>query len=153
MSLSDFSSSMYSFYDDAQNNGIIDFDVITSQNFESGKRNTLNMIAKWNSETYGNKNTCSSGYKDIWGEIQEQVNDGWFIPSKEEWTKFNKATGIDLSYNSYIGKNLSDRYMSSSLNNSISYYINENEDGMYSTNTQGHPTVDGSSYVRLATTF
>lgn len=69
------------------------------------------MIDKWNSETYGSKNACWQDHADLWGKIQMQVNNGWFVPSSKEWAAFHKQLGITKS--NYESKGLSDWYWSS----------------------------------------
>lgn len=50
------------------------------------------MIDKWNSETYGSKNACWQDHADLWGKIQMQVNNGWFVPSSKEWAAVPQTT-------------------------------------------------------------
>ena len=109
----------------------------------TGRINTNRMIKSWNSSQYGEQNS-----NDIWGVIQNEVADGWFVPSKSEWAAFGEAFGIDNNnYSSTYG--LSYIYWSSSQlfsNNAFGpdftigiidrYYVNNRDGG-----------------VRLATTF
>ena len=109
----------------------------------TGRINTNRMIKSWNSSHYGEQNS-----NDIWGVIQNEVADGWFVPSKSEWAAFGEAFGIDNNnYSSTYG--LSYIYWSSSQlfsNNAFGpdftigiidrYYVNNRDGG-----------------VRLATTF
>ena len=44
------------------------------------------MIAKWNGSAYGAK--TYQPCPDIWGRVQTKNNDGWFVPSKDEWSAF-----------------------------------------------------------------
>jgi len=54
------------------------------------------MIEKWNDKKYGKQNDNVT-YKDMWGEIQEEVNKGWFVPSRGEWSAFVYNLGIKPS--------------------------------------------------------
>ena len=65
----------------------------TSRGFMKGKTNTETMITKWNAGSnggYGDQDTGGK-YKDVWGQIQTKVDDGWFVPSFEEWSAFGFA--------------------------------------------------------------
>ena len=71
-------------------------DTGTSTEFLSGKTNTNRMIAKWNlgeNGGYGAHDLCihETKHYDIWGQIQNEVLKGWFIPSKDEWSAFGYA--------------------------------------------------------------
>ena len=48
---------------------------LTQRNW-TGKQSTAKMIAAWNSSKYGEQNS-----NDIWSLIQDEVANGWFIPS------------------------------------------------------------------------
>ena len=110
MALSDAFSLPHSWYTSAYFNPINNYNVITSQNFGTGKQNTLTMIEKWNNSTYGKKN---GGWNpDMWNGIQNKVKEGWFIPSINEWIAF--ATNLKISaFPSVNG--LNSYYWSSSL--------------------------------------
>lgn len=51
----------------------------------------------------------------MWGQIQEEVAKGWFVPSKAEWSAFAEELGITSSH--YTSKGLSYYYWSSSQYN------------------------------------
>lgn len=135
MALSDMSTSRYSWYYDAYDK-INDY-TITSGGFGGGKQNTLTMISKWNSKFYGEQGE-DSYYKDLWGQIQERTNNGWFVPSRGEWAAF--GANLNINPSNYLSKGLSDWYWSSSLYYSpntaciasfysgyiFDYYINSN---------------------------
>ena len=89
-----------------------DYATTTSGDFGKGKSNTTTMISKWNLEKYGDKDKDSS-HKDMWGQIQEEVNNGWFVPSRAEWSAFGGELGITLSNYGKFGLN-DDYYWSSS---------------------------------------
>ena len=118
-----------------------DFAITTAMDFGLGQKNTLNIIEKWNKENYGAQDS-----DDMWSLIQEQVNDGWFIPSIDEWCAFTEQLGITESNHS--SKGLPGWYWSSSqYNASNAYYINL-YDGLVNINY-----VNSFNYVRLAATF
>ena len=98
----------HTWYKNAASSGIRDYNTITSESFGSGKTNTATMIAKWNSSAYGDQVDT-----DMWKAIQTQVNKGWFVPSREEWSAFAKNLSIDKV--NYVNHNLSVCYWSSSL--------------------------------------
>lgn len=62
-------------------------------------------------EPYGEQDKCAD-HKDMWGQIQEEVAKGWFVPSKAEWSAFAEELGITSS--NYPSKGLSRCYWSSS---------------------------------------
>ena len=78
MALEDISS--VTWYESKASDGIT---VQTSGEFGTGKANTAIMIATWNADTDEVKSS-----NDVWGQIQTQVNNGWFLPSKAEWSAF-----------------------------------------------------------------
>ncbi len=93
-----------------------DYADTTSGDFRQGKSNTTTMISKWNAKKYGDPDKCS-GHKDMWGKIQEEVNNGWFVPSRAEWSAFGGELGIskdNLNEEYYGNFGLSDYYWSSS---------------------------------------
>ena len=112
-----------------------DFKTATKMDFGAGRKNTLTMIDKWNNAKYGKQNVGvaknSPNYKyannpDIWGEIQNEVNKGWFVPSAEEWIVFlNSFSWINQNdYNDFeYEKHLFDtRYWSSSQATTCTVY-------------------------------
>ena len=127
-----------------------DYANTTSGDFGSGKSNTTTMISKWNAKAYGDQDKCSS-HKDMWGQIQEKVNNGWFVPSRAEWSAFGGELGIskDSSNKKYYGNfGLSCYYWSSSQNGtSIAWYA------YFTSGYVGNFDVNYSDYVRLSATF
>ena len=118
-----------------------DFAITTAMDFGSGQKNTLNIIEKWNKKNYGAQDS-----DDMWSLIQEQVNDGWFILSVDEWAAFAGQLGITKS--NYSSKGLSGWYWSSSqygTNSAFSIYLNNGYVDNYG--------VNGTHCVRLAATF
>ena len=99
------------------------------------------MLAKWNAKAYGEQNA-----KDLWGQIQEQVNKGWYVPSRAEWAAFGGNLRIDKS--NWKGKGLSEWYWSSSQYTTEHVcYVAFNDTFIY------YQYPDSASYVRLGTTF
>jgi hypothetical protein len=127
-----------------------DYRSTTSTAFGTGKQNTATMISKWNSKAYGDQDVCAA-HKDMWGQIQAQVNKGWYVPSRGEWAAFADAFKIskestDENYYVYLG--LSTYYWSSSQEDSSYAWITVFNHGGLGTNT-----VNNGNCVRLATTF
>ena len=125
---------------------INNYATVTSEDFGTGKSNTTTMISKWNAKAYGDQ-----GSKDMWGQIQEKVNNGWFVPSRAEWSAFGGELGIskDSSNEKYYGNfGLSNYYWSSSQNSAnnawYAYFIYGSMIGN---------GVNSSYYVRLSATF
>ena len=141
MALNDVGKDEHYWYNKATFKGMIDYEETTLETFGSGKQNTLNMIKKWNKEDYGAQDS-----DDMWSLIQEQVNDGWFILSVDEWAAFAGQLGITKS--NYSSKGLSGWYWSSSqygTNSAFSIYLNNGYVDNYG--------VNGTHCVRLAATF
>ena len=137
MALDDIDNSEHYWYKSAYNKMTID----TSEDFEKGKENTQTMISQWNSNKYPPQDD-----NDMWGLIQTQVNNGWFVPSRAEWSAFAEELGI--TEDNYVNYNLSAWYWSSSLSNANLAWRAHFFDGcMYDDG------VGGINCVRLAATF
>lgn len=146
MALSNIDSNYHDWYNAAYGK-MSDYASVTSQDFGKGKSNTATMISKWNAKAYGEQNTCSSGHTDMWGEIQTQANNGWFVPSRAEWAAFVKNLGITNS--NYSSKGLSHYYWSSSqYNTGSAYYACVSKSFI-----RDDYVSDGNLWVRLAATF
>ena len=138
MALEDVNSGTeYYWYNSASGN-MSDYSSTTSKNFGAGKTNTTNMIAKWNNSSYGSQNS-----RDMWGVIQSQVNEGWFVPSRKEWAAF--AGSLEKRNTTY---ELNDVYWSSSQNNTNNAW-NANFNNGYMNNNN----VNNNNYVRLSASF
>lgn len=134
----------YDWYNSANGN-MKDYTTTTSEKFGKGKDNTSSMISKWENKAYGEQDNCTN-HKDIWGQIKNQSEIGWFIPSREEWADF--ANQLEITKSNYISKGLSGWYWASSQSNSNNAH--------YITFDYGHITndfVNYDAYVRLATSF
>ena len=145
MSLSDIQPSIVFDWYNAANGKMNTSD--TSVNFGSGRKNTEDMIAKCNSKEYGEQDQCSNKHKDMWGQIQTEVNNGWFVPSKAEWSAFAGELGITTS--NYSSKGLNSWYWSSSQYSSDSAWNANFSNGYMNNYSVNHRNY----YVRLATTF
>ena len=137
----------YCWYDAAI--GKLNKTVASSDNdFEQGRENTEYVNEKWNDPSlpWGAHNGNSS-YDDMWEVIQEEIADGWFVPSKSEWAAFAKA--FDITSGNYSSKyGLSDYYWSSSqYDTGGAYRANFGRGYILSYR------VSSSIYVRLAATF
>ena len=149
MALDDVDSKYHCWYDDAYGN-MNDYQTATSTSFGSGKQNTKNMIAKWNSSAYGSQ-TTSGSYPDMWGLSAVQIgtwngSSGWYIQSREEWAGFGDQLGITQS--NYENKRLSNWYWSSSQSTThTAWYACFYGGYMY------RSFVYDFNYVRLGATF
>ena len=141
MALEDIDADTHTWYKNAYTSGISAYNTITSESFGSGKTNTDTMIEKWNSSAYGDQVDT-----DMWKAIQTQVNKGWFVPSKEEWSAF--ANNLSIDKTNYVNHSLSDYCWSSSL---------EGKDGAwYADFLDGYVSLDdinGIHFVRMSATF
>ena len=122
LSLADYDGHFHYWYKNASGN-MGDYSTFTSKDFGKGKENTEKMIdrMKNHSDTskykydYGEPTTGTNA--DIWNIIEDKVKEGWFVPSKAEWSAFasylnTSKTSTDTNY--YVNYGLSDRCWSSS---------------------------------------
>ena len=126
-------------------------------NFDIGKgySNTANIIELWNNDNDNDSSTIGFGVEtdeqDIWANIQEEFDNGWFIPSHGEWGKFaglynfSKTRG-DQNY--FGNSSLSGRYWCSSLRDSSVAFDPRLESGGIDANR-----VNNSYAIRLSITF
>ena len=136
----------YDWYNAAYRKGMSDYANTTSGDFGSGKSNTTTMISKWNATAYGDQDQCSD-HKDMWGQIQEKVNNGWFVPSRAEWSAFGGELGM-TKYSNYRNFGLSENYWSSSQSNAdYAWFAN------FRYGYMNHYGVNDSYCVRLSATF
>ena len=148
MALDDVNSSKHCWYDTAYDgSGMSDWQSTTSTSFGSGKQNTKNMIAKWNSSAYGAQN--DGNYTDMWGLSTVQSgtwngSSGWYVPSREEWAAFGGQLGITQSND----KGLSGWYWSSSQDDTSNAWLANFYSGYMAS-----LRVNGDNYVRLGATF
>ena len=137
-------STLYAWYNAARGH-MSDYSTYTSTAFGKGKENTEKMITKWNAKEYGEQNTNYS-YVDLWGVIQTQVKNGWFIPSKEEWSAF--AEELDINSSNAYDFDLDLRYWSSSQSSvNLVWCVAFDFDCMFDYDA------DYNEFARLSTTF
>ena len=150
MALEDFNpGTYYHWYNSAYTfeGQMKDYQTDTSLLFDKGKENTSNMIGFWKAGKYGTGDTGL--YKDIWGQIDTKVAEGWFVPSREEWGAFgDMATKQSLTTSNCADYGLSSYYWSSSQYDTSCAWI-----AYFSGGSMGYNGVDIMRYVRLSTTF
>ena len=143
MALNNIDSSTHYWYYNAY--GKLDNTISFSENdFGKGRENTEYVNNKWNDSSlpWGAHNS-----NDMWGLIQDEVSDGWFVPSKSEWAAFAKA--FDITSSNYPSKyGLSDIYWSSSQR-----ITNRAYGADFGSGSIGGTSVNRDCCVRLATTF
>ena len=138
----------YCWYDAAYDDGGKLDNIVseTTNDFGQGKTNTADVLAKWKAGEWGTQNDDGT-YQDMWGEIEDEINAGWFVPSKSEWAAFGGNLGITTSnYGTY---GLSHWYWSSSQRDT---------NNAYGACFNGDVFIDdfivnNNDYVRLSTTF
>lgn len=139
MNIEDFSQSTYYWYYRA--NGLKNYIASTENDFGEGENNTKTMLKEWNDGTYGTKDS-----NDMWGAIQEEIEKGWYVPSKSEWSAFAAQLGIYPSI--YGDYGLRDYYWTSSQESRNYVYV-----GVFGNGAIGSDGVNGAYYVRLGTNF
>lgn len=149
MALEDINTGTYYCWYNAAN-GKLDNTIAYSENdFGQGITNTEYAMSKWNDSSLPwGKHNKSDTYLDMWGVIKNDVENGWFVPSKSEWAALGGNFNITSSnYKTQFG--LSDwwYWSSSNYNESYSYSARFNEKNM------DRDIVDFHGYVRLSTTF
>ena len=127
MALADINSSTHKW------NASGSMSVVTQTGLGTGKANTAAVMAQYTG--------------DLWRLIGTQVAQGWFVPSKEEWSAFAQELGINSS--NYPSFGLSDYYWSSSQRNTnFAWYADFDYGCMHD-----YGVSSGSRYVRLSATF
>ena len=84
--------------------------------FGTGKKNTTRLMNSWNGEKYGSKHP-----RDIWGCAKKDIQNGWFIPSIDEWCAF--ADQLDINSENFEKKGMKDDYFSSSQYNNFLIFL------------------------------
>ena len=140
----------YCWYDAAY--GLLDKTVATNYNdFGQGRANSEYVMAKWDDASLPwGAHDDNGTYLDLWGVIKDKYEEGWFVPSKAEWSAFGdylyKNCGLTKSNYSTYG--LSVYYWSSSQRNTSYAYFASFHNGYISIFL-----VNSSYYVRLSATF
>ena len=123
-----------------------DYETTTSLDFGKGRSNTENMIERWNGSEYGPQNADNIEFNlDMWGVIQDEVKNGWFVPSKGEWAAFGDV--LEITADKYLDYGLSREYWSSSQNYEMGAWKVDFRDE-YLMSEHG-----STNYVRLSTIF
>lgn len=149
MSLKNFTASSYAsfyWYKNASSN-MSDYNTATSGNFGSGKKNTEDMIERWNKGLVSSGGYGEQDDRDIWKYLDVSVSNGWFLPSRGEWAAFANELGITKDNYSSQYKLGNDYWSSSQGNNGGSY------DFIAALGYLQARAVTYSYLVRLATTF
>lgn len=140
MSLNDINTNYYYWYKNAYNK-MSNYSSSTSIDFGKGQQNTLTIMNVWENSLYGNQDSF-----DMWNNITNYVNNGWFVPSNGEWSAFMDQ--LKISKSTYLSKGLRGWYWCSSQSSiSTAFYICTRAGYIDS------DYVNINNYVRLATTF
>ena len=116
MALNDINpGTTYCWYDGAWG-GKIDNSTSVSfyeNDFGEGRAHTEYAMENWNDPSlpWGSHNAGTN--LDMWGVIEDEVDKGWFVPSKSEFAAFGGAFNIEPE--NYLDYGLSDWYWTSSL--------------------------------------
>ena len=102
------------------------------------------MIKKWSNSEYGGKDAGQQ--PDMWGVIKEEVDKGWYVPSKGEWAAF--LCNLSITSDNYIKKGLPGYCWSSSLGDNSYAWI-----PFFSNMSMGLSRIDNYAYLYLSTTF
>ena len=130
--------------------------LFTLDSFGKGKENTEKMIERMKNHAnyeydYGEPTTGENA--DIWNIIEDKVKEGWFVPSKAEWSAFasylnTSETNTDTNKNYYVNCGLSDMYWSSSqYHEPLAYFVS------FHGGCMGTGSVMCTLSLRLCTTF
>ena len=146
MALSDFTTSLYSTFNCyLKGSGLNDLVGTAEHDFGEGYTKTGEMIKAWNSATYG-----AQSDSDIWKHIQTKYADGWFVPSKGEWSAFAGELGIS-SWSVAVSYDIDYLYWSSSQYNQDEIYVADFSDNVC---IISFPiTAPAAKWVRLGTKF
>ena len=88
--MADYDANGHYWYNNASGN-MGDYSTFTSKDFGKGKENTENMIDRMKNHTKYNpdyREPTTGTNADIWNIIEDKVKEGWFVPSKAEWSAF-----------------------------------------------------------------
>ena len=165
MSLEDFKvdgTSTFTWYNNANTGLMTDYQTRTSGDFGKGKANSLAMIEKCANDSSDSDETYYGGCSttDIWNyqELKDSVNNGWYIPSRGEWSAFVQELSEYLTASSKEAITTSN--YSTTYGFSYSYWSSSQGSASttYSTNFRsGYMNFSyvniNSFYVRLGATF
>ena len=117
--------------------------------FGTGKKNTTRLMNSWNGEKYGPKHP-----RDIWGCAKKDIQNGWFIPSIDEWCAF--AEQLKVTDENFQEKGFMGFYWASSVTTTYNLVIPSEKlaDKIdFEHNTTGMSSFDYIYPVRLAITY
>ena len=115
-----------------------------------GLVNTRRMIECYEKEEI-NGTEVKQGSNDMWGLIEEEVAEGWFVPSKSEWAAFG---GEVLETNNITSSDFNDFSLSFGCWSSSQFNTTHAYSAAFSVGYMSGGDVNDSAYgVRLATTF
>ena len=157
LSLANYDDNDHYWYKNAYGKMSSDYSTFTSKDFGKGKENTEKMIdrmknhsdSKYNDVDYGEPTTGTNA--DVWNIIEDKVKEGWFVPSKAEWSAFASylnTSKISTYTNYYVNYGLNNWYWSSSQGGNGSAW-SVRFDGGYLFNF----TVNDPIRLRLCATF
>ncbi len=126
--------------------GMTDYETTTYINFENVFSNSKKMINRYKNNSYGSKDANGPQYPDIWGIIENEVNNNFFVPSLEEWIAF--STLFNISKDNYTDFGLSHNYWTSSQKGVFKCYRIRFKDGIVD-----NPNGNNYYNIRLSTTF
>ena len=115
----------------------------------TGLVNTRRMMECYANEEI-NGTEVKQGTNDMWGLIEEEVADGWFVPSKSEWAAFG---GEVLELNNITSGNYDDYGLSSCCWSSSQSDTTNAYNAYFYYGYIASNGVNGLDSVRLATTF
>jgi type II secretory pathway pseudopilin PulG len=156
LSLANYDGNDHYWYKEAYGK-MSDYSTFTSKDFGNGKENTKKMIdrMKNHSDTskysvdYGEATTGTNA--DVWNIIEDKFNEGWFVPSKAEWSAFASylnTTKTSAEKNYYVNYGLNNWYWSSSQRDNYNAWYVYFYYGYMSTNY-----VNYANSLRLCKTF
>lgn len=113
------------------------------EDFGKGEKNTQDMMNLWKRET-GYQNM--GNWDDIFGAMQTEYNNGWFIPSKSELAALSNELNVTESTYNELGLNYG-YWSSSSYSSTRTYYAR------FVFGQMSNITNDADLHVRLAKKF
>ena len=115
----------------------------------TGLVNTRRMMECYENEEI-NGTEVKKGTNDMWGLIEEEVAEGWFVPSKSEWAAFG---GEVLELNNITPNDYGNYGLSSWCWSSSQLYTNIAYTARFDNGYMLYNYVTSDYFVRLTTTF
>ena len=123
--------------------------ILLQKDFGHGKENTVTLFNKWCDEKYGKQD-----HGDLWNHIRDEIKNGWFIPSLQEWCAF--AEQLKVTDENFQEKGFMGFYWASSVTTTYNLVIPSEKlaDKIdFEHNTTGAASFDYIYPIRLATTY